>query len=76
MTGKQLKEARKLLKFSQKQLGAALGFTTRIQIGKYERGDVNIPKTTELSIRYLLIKADLPDATEDAVLEKSVEEGE
>jgi len=61
MTGKDLLEARKLLGLSQSKLGEALGFTSRIQIGKYERGEAPIPKTTELSIRYLLITNGFPD---------------
>lgn len=61
MNSDKLKEARKLLGFSQGELGKALGFTSRIQIGKYERGEVDIPKTTELSIRYILITNGFPD---------------
>jgi len=61
MNSKELKAARQLLKLNQSELGQALGFTTRIQVGKYERGEVEIPKTTELSILYLLLKAGFPD---------------
>lgn len=41
---------------SQSELGIVIGFTSRVQIGRYERGEADISKTTQLSVRYLLRK--------------------
>lgn len=54
MTSGQLKLARQKLKWTQKRLADELGFRSYC-ISKYERG-ARIPRTTELAIRYLMIK--------------------
>ena len=53
MNGKQLKQARNRLGLSQSRLGEAIGMT-REMIGLMERGDKQIERRTELSIRWLL----------------------
>ncbi len=55
MTSRQLKIARTVkLKWTQKKLADELGFRSYC-ISKYERG-ARIPLTTELAIRYLMIR--------------------
>lgn len=55
MTSRKLKLARTVkLKWTQKKLGEELGLRSYC-ISKYERG-AKIPRTTELSIRYLMIR--------------------
>jgi len=55
MNGYELKEARKQLGLTQAALGKELGFTSYVQIGKYEREEAPVPRTTELAIKYLLL---------------------
>lgn len=54
MTGRELRDARKLLGWTQHTLGQTLGITGK-HIGDMERGNASIEKRTVLSVRYLLL---------------------
>jgi DNA-binding XRE family transcriptional regulator len=54
MTGEELRQARRRLKMSQAELGQALELHKNT-IARMERGELGIVKTTELSVRYLLV---------------------
>jgi len=55
MTGKELKRARLRLKMTQKELGEALG-VHKNSVARMERGEFPIIRTTELAVKYLLLK--------------------
>jgi len=54
MTGAELRQARKRLGMTQKQLGEALSVHCN-SIARMERGEFQIIRTTELAVRYLLV---------------------
>lgn len=56
MTASELKKARVALGLSQAQLAEELGLS-RYFVGLMERGDRRIEKRTDLSVRFLLLKA-------------------
>jgi len=54
MTGEQLKSARRLLGFTQRQLGEALDLHWN-SIARMERNELPIVKQTELAVSFLLL---------------------
>lgn len=54
MTGKELRRVRLRLKMTQKQLGEALDIHKN-SVARMERGEFRIIRTTELSVKYLLL---------------------
>jgi DNA-binding XRE family transcriptional regulator len=54
MTRQELRRARLKLKMSQAKLGEALGLHKNT-VARIERGELPIVKTTELSVKYLLV---------------------
>jgi transcriptional regulator with XRE-family HTH domain len=54
MTGDELRRARLRLKMTQKELAQALEVHSNT-IARAERGELPVLKTTELSLRYLLV---------------------
>jgi len=54
MTGEELRRARLQLKMSQAKLGEALGLHKNT-VARIERGELPLVKTTELSVKYLLV---------------------
>ena len=54
VTGKQMREARKRLGMTQKELGEALGVHLN-SVARMERDEFPIIRTTELAIKFLLI---------------------
>jgi DNA-binding XRE family transcriptional regulator len=54
MNGKQLRQARRRLNLTQAQLGDAIGLHKNT-IARMERDELEIVRTTELSVRYLLL---------------------
>jgi transcriptional regulator with XRE-family HTH domain len=55
MTGEQLRRARKRLGMTQNELAEALGMYGKNSIAMIERGLRPVMKTTELSVKYLLL---------------------
>ena len=54
MTGAELRQARRRLGMTQKELGEALG-VHRNSVARMERDEFPIIRTTELAVRYLLV---------------------
>ena len=54
MTGKQLRQSRKLLEMTQVELGMALDLDSNT-IARAERDEIPIPRVTELAVKYLLV---------------------
>jgi DNA-binding XRE family transcriptional regulator len=54
MTGADIRRARRRLKWTQEQLGEALGLHWNT-IARMERNELPIMKTTELAVRFLLL---------------------
>jgi DNA-binding XRE family transcriptional regulator len=54
MTGKELRRARQKLQMTQKEIGHALDLHKN-SIARMERDELPIVKTTELSVKYLLL---------------------
>jgi DNA-binding XRE family transcriptional regulator len=54
MTSDELRRARLRLKMTQKELAQALEVHSNT-IARAERGDLSVLKTTELSVKYLLV---------------------
>lgn len=55
MTGQELRRARRKLKLTQRKLGAELELHKNT-IARMERDELPIVKTTELAVRFLLVK--------------------
>lgn len=55
MTKEQLKQARKRLGMTQSELAEAIGMHGKNSIAMIERGLRPVMKTTELSVKYLLL---------------------
>jgi transcriptional regulator with XRE-family HTH domain len=55
MTGQELRLARRRLGLTQRDLGAKLGLHKNT-IARMERDELPVVKTTELAVRFLLIK--------------------
>lgn len=55
MTNTEFAAARQAIGCTQPQFGVQLGLTPR-HVRRLERGEVAIPRTTELAVRYLLIQ--------------------
>jgi transcriptional regulator with XRE-family HTH domain len=52
MTGRELRQIRKAMKLSQRQLAEKLGMTTT-SVARMERGEQRIMQVTTLAVRYL-----------------------
>ncbi|MSP41522.1 MAG: helix-turn-helix domain-containing protein [Deltaproteobacteria bacterium] len=56
MTGQELRRARRRLQLTQRELGAQLELHKNT-IARMERDELPVVKTTELAVRFLLVKA-------------------
>ena len=52
MTAIQIKQIRRIMRITQRELGARLGMTVQ-QISNYENGRSPVPKVVELALSYL-----------------------
>jgi DNA-binding XRE family transcriptional regulator len=55
MTGQELRQARRRLDMTQRELAKALEFHTNT-VARMERDELPVVKTTELAVRFLLVK--------------------